>query len=168
MAGIHRGQHYNFLGGVLGWNIQPHGPSETAVSGLGTSHAVRRLVITPAVCLVAVALALVSCDVFGPDECPRSVTVSQDEIGAAEFNWSPACRVWSLTVEDLQSDQEIVWLIQNAGAPPIHYGIAPGGSREAFPATPLRPGGRYRLILQVARSEKTQLVAVEEFTYFGQ
>lgn len=101
-------------------------------------------------------------------ECTGSVTIEVSSGTAPTFDWSPACRLFFLSVELGAADQ---WLVitdgTNAIAPPVRYGVLPAGARQRDPAIPLEAGRTYDV--NVARwtgpgAEDGVLIGSRDFT----
>jgi hypothetical protein len=103
-----------------------------------------------------------ACDPTRPSDCPDSVDLTVSQGSIVVFDWKPSCRGGTLSVTDVES-LELVWLVQDVGRPPVTYGQAPAGSREAFPALPLHPGKMYDTRLDVPRDGRTLYVGAAEF-----
>lgn len=123
---------------------------------------------------VALAFLLSACssDPTGPNgplpECTGPVSIQVSSGTSPSFDWSPACRLFFLSVE-LGAEDE--WLVisdgANAIAPPVRYGVLPAGARQRDPATPLEPGLTYDV--NVARwtgpgAEDGVLIGSRDFT----
>jgi hypothetical protein len=93
------------------------------------------------VVLVAVAAAACSSDATATTECVEStevVTATVTPGTTPTFNWSAACPVWMVLVENEDGHDE--WFVANASsdtttasntiAPPITYGIQPAGTNQ--------------------------------------
>lgn len=120
------------------------------------------------------ALALPGCgdDATEPQPCAPEVTSVDATISTGStvtFDWSPACAVALLLVEEGFSDR---WSVsdpdmdENTIRPPVTYGVVPAGATESEAAAELEAGVTYELILWRIDPETGGeiLLAVEEFT----
>src|SRR5687767_13137673 len=101
-------------------------------------------------------------------DCTGPVSIEVSSGTSPTFDWSPACRLFFLSVE---LGAEDYWLVitdsANAIAPPVRYGVLPAGARQRDPATPLESGQTYDV--NVARwtgpgAEDGVLIGSEFFT----
>ena len=137
---------------------------------------------------LSAALLIGSCsDTSGPDDDRCDATTVQVDVAvttasnAVVFDWSPACAVALLLVEDDASD---MWVIStdeqewtsasgNRISPKILYGQPPSGITQTSAPEALVPGRTYELILWRVVSNPTAcqtrignlcMVALETFT----
>lgn len=101
---------------------------------------------------LSVGLAACSSDPTSPGgplpECTGPVTIEVSSGTSPTFDWSPACRLFLLLVEQDAADHWIVITDStNAIAPPVRYGVLPAGARQRDPATPLAAGQTYDVVL---------------------
>lgn len=100
-------------------------------------------------------LALAGCDSDGtePQPCTDDVTSVEATISTGDavvFDWTPACAVVFLLIEEGAADR---WSISDPGfdentiEPPVTYGQVPAGAEEGEPPATLQSGVTYDLVL---------------------
>jgi hypothetical protein len=104
----------------------------------------------------AAVLLVVGCGSSDPtDDCPTSVEVSVTEGTTPSFSWSPACRAYQVSVNDVSGP---VWAMgfafgnpakANAILPPVAFGdsLAVGDSLAPPPPLALTAGHTYTFYL---------------------
>ena len=130
--------------------------------------------------MIALLLAFPACgddpvDVGMERACteePSSVETTITTNGTVTFDWSPACAVALLLVEEDASDQwsvntpETDWNdpdLANRILPPVTYGVTPPGVFEVDGPEPLVSGTRYDLVLWRIRADSTGTDCVSNF-----
>ena len=108
---------------------------------------------------MAATLSCGSDNPTGPAACGAdvgTVTATVSVTSAVTFNWSPACPVALLLVEEAAHD---MWAVMAPGmsssstesanviVPPVVYGQVPSGAQQTDPAAALVPGTTYELVL---------------------
>lgn len=106
--------------------------------------------------LILIGIAVTACgsDAVGPEgalpACTGAVSVSVSGGAAPTISWTPACRLFFVLVEPLESGADQWGIISdstNAIAPPVTYGVTPAGAVQQAAPVPLLVGQSYKVVL---------------------
>ena len=104
--------------------------------------------------MVALCSALAACssDPTSPSaslpECTGPVTISVSSGTSPTFDWTPACRLFLVLVEQGAADQwMVISLGMNGITPPVRYGEQPPSAAQPDPTTPLQASVTYDVTL---------------------
>ena len=122
----------------------------------------------------ALSVATLSCsddEATGPPDlsvpvCTTTVALTVSPGTTPTFNWAPACRLFSLGVEPVNTGLDL-WVIvssnnTNSIAPPVVYGQIPAGAVQTGDPIALEEDVGYQVVV-IALSADDQVLAGSEF-----